>query len=1075
MPRETTSIVKSFALAIICVAWTASVAGAQQLGPELYQQLHYRHIGPLGNRAAAVVGVPGDPATYFAGAASGGIWKSVDGGLRWKPVSDSVPVPSIGALAVAPSDPSVVWAGTGEPFIRSNVSVGNGVWKSTDGGATWTHRGLAATGRIARIVIHPVNPDIVYVAAVGHGYAPQPERGIYRTTDGGATWKRVLFVDENTGASDLVMDPSNPRVLFAGMWQIEIHTWGRESGGPGSGLFVSRDGGDTWMRLEGHGLPDPPVGKIGLCMTPRDADRIYALIETGDGMPWRGAETGNGELWRSDDGGQNWQLVNYSHDMAARQAYYTRCAVSPDDADEAYFVSASYSRTLDGGRHVEVQHGDSVPGWDHHDMWIDPTNGDRMIVASDAGVAVSANRGKSWFRIQLPIAQLYHVSVDNQVPYYVYANRQDGPSTRGPSNSRLAAGEGGGIPRGMWHSVGGGESGFATPDTLEPDLIWSSASGWGAGSGIVVRYNERTRQYRNVEVWPESSIGWPAGAIKYRFQWAFPLLISPHDHNTVYVTSQVVHRTSNGGQSWQVVSPDLTTHDTTKMGISGGLTPDNLGVEYCCVIYALDESPVQQGLLWAGSNDGLVHVSRDGGTTWTEVTKNIPGLPPLGVVRNIDASRWSAGKAYITVDRHQMGDFDPYVYRTENFGRSWTKITNGIPKSPVSFARNVREDPVRPGLLYLGTENALYVSFDDGGHWQPLQTNLPPAPMYWLVVQPHFNDLVVGTYGRGIWILDDVTPLQQLTPEVVGSAAYLFQPRQAYRFRPITEPFAMFDDQSAGRNPPYGASINYWLKSAPSGDVKIRIVDAAGDTIRTLDGKKEAGINRVWWNLETDSTTQMKLRTKPLYADWVELGDDGWRPAPEGRWTLLAPPGTYTVVLQADEAAYSRELEVLKDPHSEGSEADIAAQMAVLSELRDDINAAANLVNRIEWVRRQLYDLKPLLKERGGADELIAAADSLDTKLIDLEGKLIQLKLSGTGQDDCRWPMMLVSRIAWLAGDVATADFPPTDQDLEVQKILDGRLQQYRARLDQLTSDELARFNQMLAQRNLGGIVAGAP
>jgi hypothetical protein len=428
-------------------------------------------------------------------------------------------------------------------------------------------------------------------------------------------------------------------------------------------------------------------------MTPEDSDRIYALIETGDGVPWHGQETESGELWRSDDGGENWELVTHDRDLGGRSAYYSRCAVAPDDPDETYFLAAAYSVTKDGGWTSEVIRGQGRPGFDHHDMWIDPTNADRMIVAHDGGVSISENRGRSWFPVQLPVAQMYHVTVDNNIPYYVYGNRQDGPSMRGPSNSRV-----GGIPRGMWHSVGGGESGFATPDPVEPDIIWSSASGSGARGGIVVRYDERTRQYRHVEVWPESTGGWPAKELKYRFQWTFPLLISPHDRNTIYVTSQHVHRTTNGGQSWDVISPDLTTDDTTKMGISGGLTPDNIGVEYCCVIYAFDESPVQQGVFWAGSNDGLVHVSQNGGASWTNVTRNIPDLPPLGVVRNIDASRWDAGKAYITVEFHQVGNFDPYVYKTEDYGRRWTKITDGIPRGPLSYARNVREDPVRPGL-----------------------------------------------------------------------------------------------------------------------------------------------------------------------------------------------------------------------------------------------------------------------------------------------------------------------------------------------------------------------------------------
>jgi photosystem II stability/assembly factor-like uncharacterized protein len=500
------------------------------------------------------------------------------------------------------------------------------------------------------------------------------------------------------------------------MWQLELKTWTRESGGPGSAIYLSKDAGDTWKRLEGNGLPTLPVGKIGLCMSPRDSRRVYALIETGDGVPIHGKETDNGELWRSEDGGTTWVLTSYDHNLGSRSAYYTRCAVAPDDRDEVYFAASSFSRSIDGGKSVVTVNflrNKSAPGWDHHDMWIDPLNADRMIVGFDGGAAISENRGHSWFRAQLPIAQMYHVTADNAVPYNVLGNRQDGPSFRGPSNTRtgglFTTGE---IPRGEWHAVGGGESGFATADPTDPDIVWSSASGSGARGGIVVRYNERNRQFRQVEVWPMSTGGWPAESLRYRFQWTFPLLISPHDNNTLYVTSQHVHRTTNAGQSWEEISPDLTTNDKSRQGISGGLTPDNIGVEYCCVIYAFDESPVEQGVLWAGTNDGLVHVSRDGGATWTNVTRNIPDLPPDGVVRSIDASKWSAGKAYITVEHHQVGDFAPRAYRTENFGERWTEITTGVDDHPLSYTRYLLEDPVRPGLLYLGTENKLYISFD---------------------------------------------------------------------------------------------------------------------------------------------------------------------------------------------------------------------------------------------------------------------------------------------------------------------------------------------------------------------------
>jgi photosystem II stability/assembly factor-like uncharacterized protein len=927
------------------------------------------------------------------------------------------------------------------------------------------------------MIVHPTNPDIVYAAVLGHAYGPQQERGVYRTTDGGDTWQRVLFVDENTGASDLAMDPNNPRILFAGLWQIEIHTWGRESGGPGSGLHVSRDGGDSWTRLEGNGLPRLPVGKIAVCMTPENSNRVYAMIETGDGVPWHDQETESGELWRSDDGGQSWRVVSHNRNLAGRSAYYSRCTVSPEDPDEVYFHSASFSWTLDGGQTTQTANffapggGMAPPGYDHHDMWIDPGNADRMISGHDGGLSISENRGRTWNRVQLPVAQMYHVTVDNQVPYEVYGNRQDGPSVRGPSNSRTGGFGISGIPRGMWHEVGGGESGFATPDPVDSDITWSSASGFGALGGVVVRHNERTRQYRQVEVWPERTVGVPAADVKYRFQWTFPLVISPHDRNTIYVTSQHVHRTTNGGQSWEVISPDLTTNDKSKQGISGGLTPDNLGVEYCCVIYAFEESPVQQGVFWAGTNDGLVHVSRDGGQNWTNVTDNLPDLPPDGVVRNIDASKWDAGKAYLTVEFHEVGHFDPYVYKTEDYGERWTKITDGVADSPLSYARNIREDPVRPGLLYLGTENALYVSFDDGANWQSLQTNLPPSPMYWIVVQEHFNDLVVGTYGRGFWILDDITPLQQLTSEIASSDAHLFAPRQAYRFQPITSPMTMFADPSSGENPPYGASINYWLAEATEGDVKIRIADASGDTIRTLDGKKQQGINRVWWDLEGEPSTEIKLRTKPRHTDWVELGEERWRPAPVERITPLAPPGTYTVTLEVNGQEHTQPLEVLKDPNSEGTLADIQAQTAMVLELRDGINAAADMVNRIEWVRRQALDLKAVLADQGDAEEIVTAIDELNEKLVGVEDNLIQLNLTNSGQDYVRWPNKLVEKIGYLAASVAIADFRPADQYREVHQLLKEMLQQYQRDLDQLLQTDLPAFNRMLQERNLAPVI----
>ena len=711
------------------------------------------------------------------------------------------------------------------------------------------------------------------------------------------------------------------------------------------------------------------------------------------------------------------------------------------------------------------------PGGDNHDMWVDPTDGNRMIVGNDGGLAISENRGRTWLRVQLPLAQMYHVTADTSVPYNVMGNRQDGPSTRGPSNS-LTGGFGGSfIPRGMWHSVGGGESGFATPDPTDANIIWSSASGSGAVGGIVVRYDERNRQFRQVEVWPESTIGWPAAELRYRFQWTFPLLISPHDNETIYVTSQHVHRTTNRGQSWDVISPDLTTNDKSRQGVSGGLTPDNIGVEYCCVIYAFDESPAQQGVFYAGSNDGLVHVSRDNGETWVNVTANFPDLPSDGVVRGIDASKWDPGKAYIAVEHHQQGNFQPHVYKTEDYGDTWTKIVDGIADSPMSYARDIREDPVRPGLLYLGTENALYVSFDDGANWQSLNTDLPASPVYGLYVQEHFNDLVVGTYGRGFWILDDLSPLQQLTESVRGTEAHLFEPRDTYRFHNRTSAMTMPNDPSAGENPTYGTPINYWLGSEPSGSVTIRIENSSGETIRTLSGTSKVGLNRIHWDLRSEPSTEVRLRTKPLYADWVDLGPDGWRSG-GGQITILEPPGEYTVVLSTGTTTQSQSLTVMKDPNSEGSAADVAEQVALLRVMQADAAAAAETANEIEWVRKQLDDLEELLEERGETELLDAAGELMGT-LIVVEEKLVQLWETGTGQDQVRWPVKALGRLTYLARNVATSDFPPTDQQRAVYEILKERLETAAEELEGLRLNTLPAFNRLLQQRGLSPVNGG--
>ncbi|MBX7126767.1 MAG: glycosyl hydrolase, partial [Cyclobacteriaceae bacterium] len=702
--------------------------------------------------------------------------------------------------------------------------------------------------------------------------------------------------------------------------------------------------------------------------------------------------------------------------------------------------------------------------WEHDDMWIDPTDGDHMAVAGDGGIAISYNHGKSWHRSQLPVAQLYHVTTDNSIPYNVYTNRQDGPSSVGPSRAFLDDFMEPGIPRGMWHGVGGGESGFATPDPTDANIVWSSASGSGGGGGIVVRYNEQKKQYRQVEVWPEATFGSPAKDVKYRFQWTFPLLISPHDHNTVYTTGNHVFRTTNGGQKWDVISPDLTTNDKSKQQISGGLTPDNIGVEYCCVIYAFDESPIQKGLLWAGTNDGLVHVSKDGGANWENLTANLKGLPPHGTVRNIDASKYKAGKAYLTVDFHQVGNFDTHVYKTEDFGKTWVKITNGVPKSNVSYACNVREDPVRPGLLYLGTESALYVSFDDGANWQSMMSNLPPSPMYWINIQENFNDMVIGTYGRGIWILDDISPYQQLTAEVAASAAHFFVPNKTYRLHPITAQYAPSDDPSVGVNPQYGAPLNYWLSADAKDSAVFEIRDASKNLVRTIKHKGKTGINRVYWDLREDPSDAFYVRTKPLFADWVNMGDSRKRLAPSlGRGiTPLVRPGDYTITMKYDGKEQSQPIKVLKDPNTEGSEADIQAQYALIADIKKDINSAAAVVNKIEVIRRQLYDIKSLIGDEKGSEEVVKSIDATDAKLIEIEGNLIQLKITGDGQSSIRWSMQAVEKLGYLAYAAESVDFPPADQHKEVYQVLKARVADSQSKMNAFMEKEFPALMESL-------------
>jgi photosystem II stability/assembly factor-like uncharacterized protein len=1043
---------------VAAVAAFASPATGQQLNPQHLTQLRYRFIGPDGNRAIAVAGVPGDPMVSYIGAASGGLWKTTDGGTTWDPIFDDQPVSSIGSIAIAPSDPNVLWVGTGETFvIRPAHSVGDGVYRSTDAGKTWTNVGLGRTGRIGRMVVDPRNPDVAFACALGHTHGPQHDRGVYRTVDGGATWEQVLFVNENTGCSDLAIDPTNPRILYATTWEVYINTWGLNSGGMGSGVYKSVDGGTTWTRLA-NGLPDHPIGKTAVAVAQSDPDRVYVLVE--DSSPG---------LYRSDNAGLSWTLVNQNHTMAERAPYYTRIAVSPDNEDHIYFICVRFSMSIDGGHSLMER--PPRAGGDNHDMWIDPLNPDRYMVAHDGGVAMTLNRGRTVQQVVPPIAQMYHVAVDNQIPYNVYGNRQDGYSYRGPSNSRS-----GRIPLGLWISVGGCESGYATPDPVDNNIVWS-----GCYDGGLERWDARTGQVRNVRRWPEAGYGWPPAELKYRWHWNFAFAISPHDHNRVYVGSQYVSVTTDGGHSWTDISPDLTLNLKDHQQNSGGVATDNLMTYDGSLIFSINESPVEEGVIWVGTNDGQVQITRDGGASWTNVTRHIPALPPWGTVANIAASRFEAGTAYLTVDMHQMGDFDPYVYKATEFGRRFERIDHGIPRSMLSFAHEVYEDPVRPGMLYLGVDNAVYVTLDDGDHWTQLQAGLPPAPAYGVVVQEHFHDLVVGTYGRGFYILDDITPLRNMTPEVLQSDIHLFPPRDAYRFQPISDVRSESNGLNAGRNPPYGASINYWVGDTVAGKSKIEIVDSDGAVIRTLDAPKAPGINRVWWDLRYEDIRRARLRSQPPGKEHVEFNDEGWRAL--NSWDLdlnggqsgpLAIPGVYTVRLTLGEREFTQPLTVLKDPHSTGTEPDIRAQVAMSLTMRDELNEVVDMINDVEWLRYQVDGLQARYRGDTTAAAVVEASESLERQAISVEGHLYDINLTGAREDAFRAPMKLFGRLSALASDVGAngSDFSPTTQQVEVHAILRQRLEEARELFRTLIDTAAPALQRMISERGLPDIIS---
>ncbi len=1024
-----------------------------QFDTSLYRALKWRNIGPYrGGRVTAVAGVPGQPLVGYMGATGGGVWKTIDGGLTWKNISDGwFKTGSVGAIAVAPSDPNVIYVGMGERCVRGNFSHGDGLYKSEDGGKTWKHIGLSDSRQIGKILVHPKNPNLVYVAVLGHVFGPNEERGVYRSKDGGKTWEKILYVDNKTGAVDLSMDPSNPRVIFAAFWQVSRTPWGLYSGGPGSGLYKTTDGGDTWKKIT-KGMPEGPLGKIGVSVSPADPNIVYAIIEAKEGG-----------VFRSDDGGETWRRVNKDRSLRQRAWYYTHIYADPKNPETVYVLNVQFHKSMDGGKSYKTIR---TPHGDNHDLWIDPDDPNHMIEGNDGGANITFNGGKTWTeQDNQPTGQFYRVITDNQFPYRVYGAQQDNSTVSIASRTT-----GFGIGWKDWYSVGGCESGYIAPRPDDPNIVFAGCYG-----GTMTRYDHRTKQTINISVWPDNPMGWGAAELKYRFQWNFPILISPHDPNVLYAAANVLFKSTDEGMSWTPISPDLTTNDKSKQGPSGGpITHDNTSVEYYCTIFAVVESPHEKGVIWVGTDDGLVHITKNGGKTWTEITPK--NMPKWSLINSIEVSPHDPATAYLAVTRYKMDDFKPYIYKTDNYGKSWKLLTdgkNGIPAD--DFVRVVREDPKRKGLLYAGTETSVYVSFDDGKHWQSLQLNLPHVPITDMQVKD--DDLVISTQGRAFWILDDLTPLHQLSDEVAKANVYLFKPRKTVRmggfggFRIPT---------NVGQNPPNGVMVHYYLKEKPKGEIKLEFLDADGNVIRTFKSKKkkkegqpedffarffgggrepgvpkEKGMNRFVWDMRYPGASRVK-------------GAVLWAGELRGP---RAVPGKYKVRLIVGDKSMEQEFEIVKNPNlKDVTQEDLQAQFDLLMKIRDRITDAHDAVNQIRDIKKQVNDLAKRVKGTDNGKAVADAAKELVKKLSTIEGEILQVK-SKSRQDPLNFPIKLNNKLASLARVVASADARPTKQSYDVFNDLSAQLDKQLTALDKVIKEDVPKFNDLVRQQNIPAVI----
>ena len=1043
--------------------------------------LKWRNIGPhRGGRVVAVAGDPKEPMVFYFGACAGGVWKTTDGGTYWQNVSDGFfKTAAVGAIAVAESDPNVIYVGMGEACIRGNVSHGDGVYKSSDGGKTWEHLGLEDTRHISRIRVHPQDPDCVYVAALGHAFGPNRERGIFRSRDGGKTWSHVLFKNEQSGAADLSMDPNNPRILYAALWEVQRSPWSLTSGGLGSSIYKSTDSGESWTDITNSpGLPTGIKGRIGLAVSPARTDRIWALVEAADGA-----------LFRSDNGGASWIRLSEEKGLRARAWYYSHIFADPKDAETLYILNVRAFKSLDGGRSF-IQF--ATPHGDNHDLWIDPSNPQRMIEGNDGGACVSFNGGATWSTIyNQPTAQFYHVAVDTQYPYRVYGTQQDNTAISVPSQSHKGA-----IQWNDCYTVGSSESGHIAVRPDNPNIVYSGAIGSApGGGGVLLRYDHATGQVRIITVWPEMYYGWGAKDAKYRFQWTFPIVISPHDPKILYAAANIAFRSIDEGTNWEPISPDLTRNDVTKMEPSGGpITKDTTGAEFYCTIFAFVESPHERGVFWAGTDDGLVHISMNDGKTWEDVTP--PDLPEWTTISSIEPSPHDPAKVYVTASRYKLDDLNPYVYKTTDYGKSWQIITNGIPVD--GSTRVLREDPKREGLLFVGTELGVFVSFDDGGSWKPIQNNLPVVPIYDLII--YNDDLVAATHGRSFWILDDLTVLHQLQDHSDIKTNQLYKPRTTTRLlAPLSGPrqtapgknyllapgvaATFYDVQNpdggstrifldAGTNPPGGVRVTYYLEDASTEEYVLKFLDSAGKTLRSFSSLPPKGNQR-------SPARGPQLSTKAGFHQFVwDMRCDGARPVPGDVLTEgilagpLVPPGHYQVQLSSSQQTLTESFDIAKDPRTNATQEDLEAQYALLVLLRETISKTHDAVNRIRSIKSQLQGWVTRTRSDDRVSGAISdAASQLDDKLSIIEEELIQTKANAP-EDRVNLPTRLNAKLTGLVSAVAgAADAPPPRQCQEVYDLLSSQSNQQIRALKNIEDDDLAAFNNLIQELELPGIL----